>query len=490
MIYNHFMQPQDSNRRLDLLILAQFTIGLAILFYWGSMRDAVLRFAPDDAFFYIRIALNWAAGHPSTFDGLTLTNGYHPLWQWLLIPLAWAWPSPHTLSRVAVILGLLFYAAAALIVRARLIKLGNPYAWFAIVWTVSALLFSPVYGMEGPLCVLIFTLLLSWTSNGVTPGAANALFGGLLTAALGLARLDHVAWVAALDVWLVMRARRERWPIRFMAIFALTQALPLFAYFLSNYLIWGHWEPISAALKLARGGFFSFNIPYSFLYAISLASIPLSLWAGFRKDELAWIGGGNLLYMASILARGGLETWDWYFALPAFSLALLAPRFIHESRSIVARWREPVLAVLSILAISMTAGEIVNNRSEFVSSYDKALLLAEYPEGEFTFAASDCGILGCFSRQHWLDLDGLTLDYDFQDALREKRLPEWLQKKGMNAYVDFSEPPLLKEAILRGWIGIGGHHDEARVTLEAWKPLGDSHMIMRVTGIDHPDEAE
>ncbi len=44
----------------------------------------------DDAFYYFQIARNLAEGKFSTFDGgITRTNGYHPLWLFLITPFYW-----------------------------------------------------------------------------------------------------------------------------------------------------------------------------------------------------------------------------------------------------------------------------------------------------------------------------------------------------------------------------------------------------------------
>ena len=44
----------------------------------------------DDAFYYFQIAFNLAEGKFSTFDGgITRTNGYHPLWLFLITPFYW-----------------------------------------------------------------------------------------------------------------------------------------------------------------------------------------------------------------------------------------------------------------------------------------------------------------------------------------------------------------------------------------------------------------
>lgn len=43
----------------------------------------------DDSFYYFQIARNFAEGQFSTFDGITRTNGYHPVWMLLIVPFYW-----------------------------------------------------------------------------------------------------------------------------------------------------------------------------------------------------------------------------------------------------------------------------------------------------------------------------------------------------------------------------------------------------------------
>ena len=42
---------------------------------------------PDDAFYYLRIAANVASGRGLTFDGAAPTNGFHPLYLFMLVPI-------------------------------------------------------------------------------------------------------------------------------------------------------------------------------------------------------------------------------------------------------------------------------------------------------------------------------------------------------------------------------------------------------------------
>src|SRR5687768_648390 len=44
-------------------------------------------FTRDDAYYYFKVAQNIAEGHGSTFDGINPTNGYHPLWALICIPI-------------------------------------------------------------------------------------------------------------------------------------------------------------------------------------------------------------------------------------------------------------------------------------------------------------------------------------------------------------------------------------------------------------------
>src|SRR6266542_3510659 len=44
-------------------------------------------FTRDDAYYYFKVAQNITEGHGSTFDGVNQTNGYHPLWMLVCVPI-------------------------------------------------------------------------------------------------------------------------------------------------------------------------------------------------------------------------------------------------------------------------------------------------------------------------------------------------------------------------------------------------------------------
>src|SRR2546427_260168 len=63
-------------------------VALLLMFTFAPVRDVLIRFVQDDAFYYFEVARRLGSGQGSTFDGINPTNGYHPLWQLLLVPLA------------------------------------------------------------------------------------------------------------------------------------------------------------------------------------------------------------------------------------------------------------------------------------------------------------------------------------------------------------------------------------------------------------------
>jgi hypothetical protein len=48
-------------------------------------RHVIYNFFAADAYYYLAIAKNTPLRSFATFDGVAPTNGFHPLWQYLLV---------------------------------------------------------------------------------------------------------------------------------------------------------------------------------------------------------------------------------------------------------------------------------------------------------------------------------------------------------------------------------------------------------------------
>ena len=73
----------------------------------------------DDAFYYFQIAFNLAEGKFSTFDGgITRTNGYHPLWLFLITPFYWVFDREAALFAIKAFEVMLIASGVALVTAA------------------------------------------------------------------------------------------------------------------------------------------------------------------------------------------------------------------------------------------------------------------------------------------------------------------------------------------------------------------------------------
>ena len=85
-----------------LFIAAILGYGAAFAWYMLDRFDLVnmLQESFDDPFYYYQIAYHMAEGKFSTFDGLARTNGYHPLWLFLLTPFYWVFDKTDALFAI------------------------------------------------------------------------------------------------------------------------------------------------------------------------------------------------------------------------------------------------------------------------------------------------------------------------------------------------------------------------------------------------------
>jgi hypothetical protein len=87
-----------------LIILAIVLLGLAMRFYyaWQPLPTLIEQGMSDDAFYYLNITRNVVLGKGVSFDGIAPTNGFHPLYLGMLIPLFSMFPTAGVPERVLV----------------------------------------------------------------------------------------------------------------------------------------------------------------------------------------------------------------------------------------------------------------------------------------------------------------------------------------------------------------------------------------------------
>ncbi|ACF14817.1 hypothetical protein Ctha_2367 [Chloroherpeton thalassium ATCC 35110] len=165
---------------LILFVLSWHTITILDL----SPEDRRETAFSDDSFYYLGPALNIAQGNGPTADGITKTNGFHPLWMGILVVTAFVTGfNPDVLFDLSLVLGALFcLGAGALLYRIAAAYL--PPIW-AIVWSVffisGTALGLSTSGKEAPLIIFLITALLwveiKWREKNIYPYVLGTLLG-------------------------------------------------------------------------------------------------------------------------------------------------------------------------------------------------------------------------------------------------------------------------------------------------------------------------
>ncbi len=282
------------------LLMVACLLGVHIYLALTPANSFLNWFHFDDAFYYFKTAQNIVAGYGPTFDGTGPTNGFHPLWMILLLPVFAVARGDLflPLRLVLVLVGLLLGSTIVLFYREGRYHFGAVAALLVVgVW----LLHPPFYievvagGIESTISVL--TLVGFWaafaamerTQRETDPRAVAVV--GVAAAFAMLARLDNALLVAVAGLFLLYRWWCARVGWKAMARLSLAFGLPGFVgvggFLLWSRLVVGTWLPVSAQVKAWWGGFY--NIPYGRALRYQLIDFLAAFWGEpFSRWPAIW----------------------------------------------------------------------------------------------------------------------------------------------------------------------------------------------------------
>ena len=168
-------------------------------------------YTSDDSFYYFKVAANIANGLGSTFDGISRTNGFHPLWMLVCIPVfSLARFDLFLPLRVLILVSAAINAGTAILILHLLRKFLSfaTAAAMAVVWTFLPSIHSVVVqnGMEsaisGFFLALLIYLAITWRDEPLKIGRLSVL--GTVAGLAILSRLDNIFVVLLLGVWFVL----------------------------------------------------------------------------------------------------------------------------------------------------------------------------------------------------------------------------------------------------------------------------------------------
>ena len=202
-----------------LLQLGIFLLGVSGSIYvaFTPANSMMNWYSNDDAFYYYKVAQNVLSGHGFSFDGINLTNGFHPLWMVICLGVFW-------LSRFHLLLPLrvLIVISGVLngltgVVLLRLLQKFLPLVAAilgASVWILLPSIYNnyTAHGLESALSAFFIAVLLLKSADLLTgpaeKRAGKLIILGIIAALTILSRLDTLFVVAMVGFFVVFKITR------------------------------------------------------------------------------------------------------------------------------------------------------------------------------------------------------------------------------------------------------------------------------------------
>jgi hypothetical protein len=458
------------------------------------------RLFQDDAFFYLAIARNFATGRGSSFDGFHLTNGYHPLWMFVLSGFHHLVPLRGGLGlRGVLLLDAGLFVLAMLVMGGLLARVGLSAAVqrCAVVVAVATLGFAN-FGLEAFVWLAAFWSFAAvvWRLADRRAGAGIYLLAALTVVGCYLGRSDSALFIAAIGGYLtlVLIAREGEGGLALALGFIWAPLVWIaVAHATVNRAYFGSAQSISSALKVGK-----LSLALEMLRADDGRTLQTTLHRGVFLAVL----GASLVAIASLVGRHWREEtrnrWrrllvaanvyvllfcaaalltltepprTWYYTVPFSILAVSALSIVEwrlawrprRALSQSHRLRLSFLlyggtAAVSLLALGSLAAQV--RLSPRANSLAAAAWLRENAAPDtIAYVTDGSGIISYFSERPVIDGDGLVNTFHFKECVEQRRVDEYLRENGVAiviANVNGADvPPMVTLSTPSWWHGRG-----------------------------------
>lgn len=456
------------------------SLSLQLFLITRSLDFLLTDLLPDDAFYYFEIVRNILQGNGVTFDGVETTNGFHPLWLTILIPIFAIFSVGGTYDVAPVYAALSFSVllnmATAYILFLLLGRITKKPAIRAIGLAIFALnpfvLYESLNGLETSLALLLSALFFLcavriWEHDRLK----DYVVAGIVCGGMVLARIDTVFFAIAFFLWLVVWKGLHK-SIRPALAFGIPATL-----FILPWVIWNiiNFGMLATSASLATpfvnhtlvtldngvGAFvFVKTIAYMLLHhgsAILVAtgiSVVIFIAIGvmfvfFMRNEwtlprlqacspMWWLFAG---FVFLFVANAGLR-WtgrSWYFIAFDVFVALGVTGTLTLLSAHTERRKLLYLGTVIVVMASFLVGwhehlkdRSVNQRAMYVAA---TWVDENIPIGE-SVGVFNAGIIGYFSETRIVNLDGLVNNTAYH-MLRAGETWEYMQTNNISYLMDF-----------------------------------------------------
>lgn len=433
----------------------KFTIGgkmtifiLTIIFIISWLLvpiEYLLSFTNDDTYFYLKTALNFANLGKSTFDGINLTNGYHPFWFLLVsaifkISLIAGVQSEVLLLRIVFIFISLINGIILIFIYRNFkeLKIKNKAFILSISLLIPFVLFYQM-GLEVQIFILFFLVMVNLVLKlFVRPD--NRLLKiqlSIILSILFLCRVD-LFWYVLIIVLSYVYLNKKDLLVHFIKLCV----LPFFTfliYVFLNKIIFDTYYPITSYYKLSFQIFenlkffptplqnpidFSILFLILFLTLISKYLITGNIYHG--NDLFGLLRISNLVFIIFLVINFLINSngvREWYYTFPMFTTILIFSITISEYKFY--QFVFIVTLILNVFYFALFRINYYNHKSAF----NYALELRKQLKNEaIIFQVDYSGLVSFFSGKKVINGDGLINSYEYYKYVKSGRLAEYLQK--------------------------------------------------------------
>ena len=418
----------------------------------------LMAYAQDDLYYYLVAARNLATGHGSTFDGTTMTNGYHPLYFVLF------WSFYHFASGIVGLFRFLavldtlsaltiFLASRALLAR----RLKNVWLTNGLALAMLCVCYPKLqHQMEVTLTiplVLLFLCVLDFAPESIS--VRRWLGAGIIGSLMVLSRLDSVILLILLGVGALFVPSYREAITRAKLLAFLAGLLPLLiGYLVINEVYFHRLMPISGAakqLKAARGFTWSALTEHrGSFFTLIVIVLVFALLVMFH-DRLA--KEQRVLYAAALgfpvihwlleIWRSDWKVWPWYsYSLRSAMLVVFLLAGILLTRRSSPRTQQNVGIVVFAVFLMLSIFRRYPPEKVMPDTYSAAEGIRDFSRTHpGRYAMGDrAGMVGYLDGQPTLQTEGLMMDDAFLGHIqRQEPLRDVLKDYHVDYYVGFSE---------------------------------------------------
>ncbi|MCD4706126.1 MAG: hypothetical protein K8S62_00120 [Candidatus Sabulitectum sp.] len=450
-----------SDKHSSVLIIAVLVIWFALDVFTAlcvSPENLVCRLE-DDAFFYAAIARRITEQGFVSFDGVSATNGFHPLWMGMVTTTRFIVSDQIDFLRAISVLSSFLLLAAGIVAAKTLSRQYSPI----VVLMVFVLLLRYMrdfahLAMETSILLPVAFLALVMLDRVTSATSARSLLGlGGVLALIGLARLDAALLAALIGFWAVKEKKRFSAFVVF-----LPGVVTGVSYLAANRIFFGTWLSVSGGIKASGLGLntlfakqlfllsdpLGFRSPWGLFLLFFVLSFVILFMRGSRPSAKA-SSVFLVLFTVSQLFLSGWRLWYWY-AYPAVFFCVFSLPFLLQKLFDSLRIPRKQANIAFVLLFALTIPLVVlwgwyyggENSDDFrVRNMHIAEELNEIMEDSTLIAMGDrAGSFAYFFNGGVVQMEGLAGNRDLFESIQQGRLQEYLSDMGVDFVVSWTGP--------------------------------------------------